>query len=263
MQRIEPFFRPMGSPHSSDWLSTYQESGQTFDEYIDGNPTRPTPDRQKIYVLPLGSFSAAQLRVIDITADYLGVFYGLFVERLEARPLRLPREGPDRRNNPFTRSTQVRTGYIMESLLKPTLPSDAAALIAFTNEDLFPDKSMNFVFGQASMKDRVGIWSLSRLDDNTGFATFLRRTLKVATHETGHMFSFAHCTKYECVMSGTNHLGETDRRPIDACPECMAKVCWLTDTSPAERYENLARFCRDHTLKDEAEDFQQKALAVR
>ena len=41
----------------------------------------------------------------------------------------------------------------------------------------------------------------------------------VIAHETGHMFSMRHCTKYECLMSGTNHLNETDRRPIDACPE--------------------------------------------
>ena len=34
-------------------------------------------------------------------------------------------------------------------------------------------------------------------------------------HETGHMFSMRHCTKYECLMSGTNHMGETDRRPLE------------------------------------------------
>ena len=67
------------------------------------------------------------------------------------------------------------------------------------------------------------------LADNTGEQGFLKRTLKVAAHETGHMFSMRHCTKFECVMSGTNHLAETDRRPIDACPECTAKICWFSD----------------------------------
>src|SRR3712207_7363776 len=43
------------------------------------------------------------------------------------------------------------------------------------------------------------------------FKLTLLRTLKIAAHETGHMFSVRHCTKYECVMNGSNHLGETDR----------------------------------------------------
>jgi archaemetzincin len=64
-------------------------------------------------------------------------------------------------------------------------------------------------------------------------------------------------------MSGTNHLGETDARPIDACPECMAKICWLSKFSPVERYERLAEFCRKNGLKDEAVEFTRKAAAVR
>src|SRR5215813_9575417 len=71
-----------------------------------------------------------------------------------------------------------------------------------------------------------------------------------------------HCTKYECVMSGTNYLGETDSRPIDACPECMAKVCWLSNVSPKQRYDRLAAFCRKNGLTAEAEDFERKSKAV-
>ncbi len=149
----------------------------------------------------------------------------------------------------------------MDKILKPILPADAAALIAFTDVDLFPDSSMSFVFGQASMDERVGVWSLKRLVDKN-HTTFLLRVLKIATHETGHMFSFKHCTKYECVMSGTNQLAETDRRPIDACPECMAKVCWMSDVSPSERYRKLAAFCRKNNLVKEVEVFEKKLTAV-
>ncbi len=106
------------------------------------------------------------------------------------------------------------------------------------------------------------MWSLSRLDNYANFEKFLKRTLKVAVHETGHMFSFAHCTKYECVMSGTNHLGETDRHPIDVCPECMAKICWMSDYEPKKRYENLAEFCKTHNLKKDSDEFSRKAAAV-
>jgi archaemetzincin len=64
-------------------------------------------------------------------------------------------------------------------------------------------------------------------------------------------------------MSGTNHLGETDSRPIDACPECMAKICWFSHVSPADRYRRLADFCRQNGLKKEGGEFEKKLAAVR
>jgi archaemetzincin len=112
------------------------------------------------------------------------------------------------------------------------------------------------------LKNRVGVWSLFRLDDYADSEEFLRRTLKVAVHETGHMFSFAHCTKYECVMSGVSNLGELYKHPIDACPECMAKICWMSGYDAKKRYENLAEFCKSHNLKKDFEEFSAKANAV-
>jgi archaemetzincin len=263
IKKIEPFFKPMGKPKAYDWLAMHTEPGQTFDEYIDSNPTLPTADRRTIYVLPLGKFTGQQKKAVDIASGYLEAFYGLPVKEMPQERLKRPTARGDSRISGYPKRTQIRTGYILDTILKPKLPKDAAALIALTNEDLFPDDTMNFVFGQSSFEGRVGIYSLERLDDNAGFDTFLRRTLKIAAHETGHMFSMRHCAKYECVMSGTNHLGETDSRPIDACPECMAKISWLSKTSPIERYERLAEFCRKNGLKDEAVVFTRKAAAVR
>src|SRR4051794_36376951 len=54
IRKIEPFFKPMGKPAAYDWLASHNEPGQTFDEYLAVDPVKPTPDRQKIYVLPLG-----------------------------------------------------------------------------------------------------------------------------------------------------------------------------------------------------------------
>ena len=263
MRAVEPFFQPMGKPGRYDWLATTRESGQTFDEYIASNPTLPTADRNVIYVQPIGKFNSDQSKVIKIASDYLSALYGLNVRSLPLKPLPRKLPEPDQRMIDYPAHRQIRTGWVMETMLKPGLPSDAAALIAFTNEDLYPDTSMYFVFGQASLDDRVGVWSLYRLDDKTGFDRFLERTMKIAAHEVGHMFSMRHCTKYECVMSGTNHLAETDRRPIDACPECMAKIVWMTSKSPAERYERLVRFAKRHGLTDAESDFQKKLKAVQ
>lgn len=260
IKKIEPFFQAMGKAEAYDWLGSHNEPGQTFDEYLDSDPTKPTKERQKIYVLPLGKFTPQQKKVIDVAAEYLGVFYDLPVEQLPAQPLVVVH--PDSRYNNFLRTRQIRTGHVLEKILKPVLPADAAALIAFTTDDLYPDATMNYVFGQASFNDRVGIWSLYRLQLGADQSTLLRRTLKIAAHETGHMFSMWHCTKYECVMSGTNHIAETDRRPIDACPECMAKIAWLSDIAPAARYKNLADFCRKNGLPKEAAEFDRKAASV-
>lgn len=259
---LEPFFRPMQPPGKDDWLSYFKENGQTFAEYLDDDPTLPTKERRKIYIRPLGKFSAMQKRIINDAAEYLEVFYALPVEVLSVQklPARIPKG--DFRAIEYNRTRQIRTGYIMDTILRPKLPKDAAALIAFTDEDLYPNNSMSFVFGQASLDERVGVWSLHRLDDNANDRTFLMRTLKIAAHETGHMFGMRHCTKYECLMSGTNNLAETDSRPIDACPECTAKVIFLSKTDARERYLSLAKFAGKKRLSAEQRSFRDKAAAV-
>lgn len=261
--KIEPFFERMGKPQQFDWLSSFQEKGQTFDEFLGLKPKKIEGKRQNLYILPLGNFSAAQEKIVNSAAEYLSVFYGMPLKRLPRQDYKRPFRIADHRPKTEYKAEQIRTGYIFDSILKPQLPEDAAALIAFTSEDIYPDASMLFVFGQATLTDRVGVFSLARLSRNTDNTTFLKRAVKIATHEVGHMFNFRHCTKYECVMSGTNHLGETDRRPIDACPECTAKACWLTDASFAERYKKLAEVCRRLGLKDEAADFDKKAAALK
>ena len=82
-------------------------------------------------------------------------------------------------------------------------------------------------------------------------------------HETGHMFTMRHCTKYECLMSGTNHLGESDRRPIDVCPECMLKIAWAMNYDPIERYENLRKILGKTRLDRRLRKiFEEKAEAI-
>jgi archaemetzincin len=262
MQAVKPFFKPLPPPGPNDWLATFKEPGQTFAEYINSNPTIPTDERKTLYVLPLGTFTNRQVEVIRITSMYLEAFFGLDVKILPQQSIKRPLLIKNRRINAISKEEQIRTGYILDDLLKPMLPDDAAALIAFTSDDLFPDNSMNYVFGQASLGNRVGVWSLYRLDDNADLKTFLSRTIKIAAHETGHMFSMHHCIAYNCVMSGSNHLAETDSHPIDACPECMAKVCWLSHALPAERYQRLERVCRENGLVKEADEFKKKYASV-
>jgi archaemetzincin len=255
----------MGKPLPGDWLTTSPERGQTFEEYLRIDPVRPSGARRVLYVQPLGEFTPAQRRIVALASDFMSGFFNLPVKLAPEKPL------PDipataRRVHPQWGDAQILAGYLTMSVLLPQLPEDAAALIAFTSSDLYPGPELNYVFGQASFSHRVGVWSLYRLGDadagEQSFKLMLLRTLKIAAHETGHMFSIRHCTKYECLMSGTNSLSETDRRPLDVCPECMAKICWATNTSPRERYERLARFCADNGLEDERRFFEAEAAAV-
>jgi archaemetzincin len=55
------------------------------------------------------------------------------------------------------------------------------------------------------------------------------------------------------VLDGSNHLGETDRRPPHACPVCLHKLHHSIGFDPAVRYRQLEKFYRRHRLRDEAE----------
>ena len=254
---VVPFYKPM-RVESGDWLDSQHESGQTFEEYIDSNPTLATADRRMIYIQPIGTFKQPQREAIRLTADYMRAFYSLPVKLNADRGIgKVPAEL--QREIGYPKNLQVRTTYFIDTVLPNLIPDDAAAFIAFTNVDLYPGDTWHFVFGQASPEKRVGVWSLFRLSEG---GKLVDRTLKISMHEVGHMFGMRHCIKYECLMSGTNHLAETDRRPLDNCPECMAKIAWAMNYDPAERYKNLAAFWKKNNRLVEEKRMLEMANSV-
>ena len=76
------------------------------------------------------------------------------------------------------------------------------------------------------------------------------------------MFSMQHCIVYECGMCGSNHREESDRHPLWLCPQCLAKVCWATGTTPEKRYRLLEGFCREHGFTGEAEFYGRSVAAL-
>ncbi len=255
---LKPIHTPLGKPNPGDWLDQHDEPGQTFQEYLRARPVTPTGKRTAIYVQPLGEFAAEQREIVELSAEYLGLYFSRPVKILATMPpSTIPASA--RRTHPQWKVKQILTTYVLDQVLKPRLPKDAAVYIAFTASDLWPGRGWNFVFGQASLRDRVGVWSIARNGDPTesdeSFRLCLRRTLKTATHETGRMFSIQHCTAYECNMCGSNHRAESDRLPLYLCPECHAKVCWATNAEPIARLRRLADFSRRHGLKHELSYF--------
>ena len=266
MEKIRPLHKKMGKPQDGDWLKSHKEDGQTYDEYLKSSPVTPNGRRKVIYIQPIGDFSKTEKKIIDKTIEFIGHYYQREVKTLKTLPLDVIPEKAQRKH-PTQGIHQILSTYVLDDLLKPELPKDAAALIAFTNSDLWPGRGWNFVFGQASLRDRVGVWSMKRNGDPTKgekeFRLCLLRTVKTATHEIGHMFSIQHCTAYECNMCGSNSRTESDRRPVSACPECIAKIWWATGCDPIKRYEQLAKFCKANGLEEEFKFYTKSATTLK
>jgi Peptidase family M54 len=113
-------------------------------------------------------------------------------------------------------------------------------------DDLYPDPAWNFVFGQASPHDRVGVCSFARyLPGEAGAAAgllLLRRSCKVLAHETAHLLGIAHCVFYSCLMNGSSHLAESDVRPLHPCPVDLRKL------QDSIRFDVVARYQRLRTV---------------
>ncbi len=263
-RKLVPLHTKLGKPGPGDWLDQHHEPGQTFRQYVRGRPVKPEGKRRVIYVQPLGEFSRTQQRIIERTAEFMGAYFDLPVKVRERLPLKIiPKKA--RRTHPTWGDKQILTTYVLNEVLRPRLPKDACALIAFTTSDLWPGRGWNFVFGQALLRGRVGVWSIYRNGDpdesDESYRLCLRRTLKTATHETGHMFSMMHCTLYECNMCGSNHRAESDRRPLALCPHCLAKIRYATGANPEKRFEKLIALCKTDGLKPE-QAFYEKSLAA-
>jgi archaemetzincin len=263
-RKLKPLHSTLGPVQPGDWLASHPEFGQTFRQYVSSRPIRLTAERNILYVQPLGDFNSQQRKILGLSAEYLSLYFQCKVKTLDAISLKdvIPPEA--RRLHPTWGVSQIKSTYILEHVLPPRLPDDGVALICFTVSDLYPDDNWNFVFGQAMLQDRVGVWSMNRHGDaETEYDLCLRRTLKVAVHETGHMFSMNHCTAYECNMCGSNSLAESDRRPLYPCQECEAKISYATSSDTVQRLEKLQQFCEKHKLTDEAEYYSKAIQLLR
>ncbi|HMJ65976.1 MAG TPA: archaemetzincin, partial [Candidatus Binatia bacterium] len=209
------------------------------------------------YLQPLGIFPEKQSPSTEMLRQYAGSFFQMDVKVLPHTGI----EAGDftRRTNRFTSRPQILTSDVLRWLQR-RLPEDAFCLLGITMEDLYPEPSWNFVFGQASLRERVGVYSFARYDPvfygetrRKDYETLLlRRSAKVLTHETAHMFALTHCIYFQCVMNGSNHLQESDGRPMHLCPVCLRKLQWSVGFDVVKHYEELNRFCQHAGFKDEA-----------
>jgi archaemetzincin len=250
-------FEPLPVPGPSDWLSNHPEDGQTFQTFIDSRANRPDGKRNKLYLLPLGQFAEGEAPPLDRLREFASAFFMLGVEVLPG--LDLAESRITSRRNPHTGRPQLLTGDIL-ALLRRRLPDDAYALLGITMADLYPEESWNFVFGQASLRERVGVYSFARYDPRfygqeppeDWQMLLLRRSCKVLAHEMSHMFGIQHCIYFHCLMNGSNHLAESDARPLHLCPVDLRKLQHSAGFDWVERYRRLREFCLKAEFTDEA-----------
>uniref|UniRef100_A0A5F9CIZ2 Archaemetzincin-2 n=1 Tax=Oryctolagus cuniculus TaxID=9986 RepID=A0A5F9CIZ2_RABIT len=218
-QPTSDLFGPITLHSQSDWITSHPEAPQDFEQFY-SDPYRNTPSAEKrsIYIQSIG--------------------------------------------------------HILK-FLKKKKPEDAFCVVGITMIDLYPRDSWNFVFGQASLTDGVGIFSFARYgrdfysshyegkvkklqkkssNDYSIFDNYyipeitsvlLLRSCKTVTHEIGHIFGLRHCQWLACLMQGSNHLEEADRRPLNLCPICLRKLQCAVGFSIVERYKALVKWIDD------------------
>ncbi len=259
-------FEPIPAPKKGDWLASHPEPGQTYGAYIRSKPNKPEGSRRKIYLQPLGEFSTEGSPSVEILREYASTFFALPAELCPSLP---GTKNFTSRLNPYTRNRQILTTDVLD-FLKGNLPADAFCLLAITMVDLYPEPSWNFVFGQASLRERVGVFSFARYDPafygmeraQDYRQVLLRRSCKVSAHETGHMFSIAHCIYFSCALNGSNHLQESDSRPMHLCPVCLRKLHFSIGFEVGTRYRRLMDFYERVGFRAEARWLRSRILRM-
>lgn len=130
--------------------------------------------------------------------------------------------------------------------MTPKVPSYAYCMICILNEDIYNKESWNYVFGLASTKNRIGVFSFawysptfwgeeeSDEDSKVGGSKeeakvsiseiMVYWSSKTMCHEIGHMFGILHCTYYNCLMNGSMNAAEGKVKPFYFCVICLKKL---------------------------------------
>lgn len=233
-----------------EWLERFKEPGQSFLRYQGSRPVRPSAERNTLVLQPLGKLDPRHTVLVGKLREVMAAFFGLPVELRPALPL--PKKGQrTKREGPRT-WTQHYTRVLLDEVLEPRVPKNAVVYVGVTVEDLYPDPTWNFVFGQATLEDRVGVYSLARFfpefwgepSSPEREARTFEKSAQILVHETGHAFSMEHCTEYECVMNGSNSLEELNGQFGELCPVCLRKLAWNIGFDAELRYEKLRELYR-------------------
>ncbi len=237
-------FRRLPAPEPGEWLWVFPEEGQTFAEYRESDPVRPTAERRIIYLAPFLTRPPDDPGLLERIGAVLGPSFGCEVRILPPRPLP---------SGAYVRGRRQVAALALAPHLVREMPADALFLLAVTDRDLSVG-NLSYAFGWGSLKLRVGVLSTARIGAEGVPALWRRRVLTLALHESGHLLSLPHCTFYRCLMNGALTLAEADARPGVLCPVCRAKLCWNLAAEPAARERAVAEAFKAAGMETDASD---------
>jgi archaemetzincin len=257
LQKILDFsnFEPISIRSIEDLLAFHLEKGQTFNDFVQSKYNRPNKFRNKIYIQPLGNFSNKQKNLLENLKEYINIRFAL--PTLILPIMEIDSNQILRRVNSYTNTHQALTTDIFRIIKEKRLPIDAYCVLAITTEDLYCGLLTSiFTFGQASLTERVGVYSLLRVDPKfyTNSSTenneeiLLKRSCKVAIHEIAHMFGLKHCVFFNCLMNPANYLEALDFISLHFCPICLHKLLFSIGFDPLEQYKKLSLFYKKAKL---------------
>ena len=244
IEKSEEFFQDINRPGQEDWLASNFEHGQTFDQYkIYANI--PSAKKNKFYIQPYDS--KLSLDLLKILKNYSTVFFpgvkfilrkAVNIENLEIDS-RIGSEGIQ----------QFNASKLLNKMYK-IAPLDRCAMIGITSEDIYHVEEWTFVFGLANVINKTGIFSFARYTQEfyslpPDPELVVLRAVKVMLHEMCHMFGLLHCIYFKCLMNGSNHIYETDSKPVYLCPVCLRKLHLCLQFNPITRYEQLSKVCAE------------------
>ncbi|GJQ58527.1 MAG: peptidase [Candidatus Scalindua sp.] len=101
---------------------------------------------------------------------------------------------------------------------------DYGRVLGIIDVDLYVPE-LTFVFGEADLKNRVSIISLTRLRQEfynlpKDLTLFNQRVITEAVHELGHTYGLRHCGNDNCVLFFSKTLADTDKKGSDFCRNC-------------------------------------------
>jgi archaemetzincin len=121
-----------------------------------------------------------------------------------------------------SRRRQYFSSAILDNLAKSK--SGDKKVLCVIDRDLYVPE-LNFVLGEADPLSGICIISLTRLYQSyyglkEDEDLFLKRALKEAVHEIGHLLKLGHCPNAKCVMHFSNSIADTDKKDSKFCDSC-------------------------------------------
>ena len=135
---------------------------------------------------------------------------------------------------------------------------DALVELWVTELDMY-DQGKPFVFGLASVTDRVGIVSLARIVDPLDNAVTEHRLNKLVLHEVGHAIGLPHHAASSCVMRQDPSTQSLDTAPEALCSECHATLAAQAQVLARPGQVELDR-TRGHLVRSEVEAARFRAV---